>query len=51
MNQQVPHGDVGVTEVGAENGFAEKVIELAPGRVTPEKCPTLVPGTVKLHVA
>ena len=51
MNEQIPHRDVGVTEIGTENRFTEEIVKSAAGGMTAEKCAALVPRAIKLNVA
>ena len=51
VNQQIAHGNVGITKVSTENRFAEKIVESAACRVATEERAPLVPRAVKLKVA
>ena len=50
VNQQVAHRNVGVTQVGTEDRFAEEVIESTTSRMTTVESSALVPRAVKLSV-
>lgn len=51
MDQQVTHGDVGVAQIGAEQGLAKVVEELTACGVAAEELATLMPRAVKGGVA
>ncbi len=51
MDEQIPHGHVGVAQVCAECIFTKEIIENAPRRMPTEECAALMPRAVKLRIA
>ncbi len=51
MDQQIAHRDVGVTQIGAEQGLPEVVEELATAGMAAEELAALVPRAVEGGVA
>ena len=51
MNEEVPHGHIGVAQIGAESVFTEEIVECAACRMLAEESAALMAWAVKLGVS